>query len=154
MFSTHIWMSVINQRQACHSQVILRPSPCWAKNRPHHCSFLAHEKQVPWLCLDTITWQWWLHLFYFLRQGLFVQSWLSQNSLCRPGWSRTHRSAYLCLPNAGIKGMHHHHHPAILYLKTDGSEEKQGQILHSTCLFYQFLSGLLDTFSPSLRRSL
>ena len=36
-----------------------------------------------------------------------LQLWrLSWNSLCRPGWPRTD---CLCLPNSGIKGMHHHY---------------------------------------------
>ena len=30
------------------------------------------------------------------------------NSLCRPGWPRIQKSACLCLPSAGIKGVHHH----------------------------------------------
>jgi hypothetical protein len=29
-------------------------------------------------------------------------------SLCRPGWPRTQKSASLCLPSAGIKGVRHH----------------------------------------------
>ena len=33
---------------------------------------------------------------------------LSWNSRCRPGWPRTQKFAWLCLPNAGIKGMRHH----------------------------------------------
>jgi hypothetical protein len=33
---------------------------------------------------------------------------MSWNSLCRPGWPRTQKSAWLCLPNAGIKGVCHH----------------------------------------------
>jgi hypothetical protein len=33
---------------------------------------------------------------------------LSWNSLCRPGWPRIQKSACLCLPSAGIKGVHHH----------------------------------------------
>jgi hypothetical protein len=43
-------------------------------------------------------------LFYFLRQGFSVQSWLSWNSLCRPGWPRTQKSACVCLPSTGITG--------------------------------------------------
>jgi hypothetical protein len=35
-------------------------------------------------------------------------SWLSWNSLCRPGWPRTQKSTCLCLPSAGIKGVRHH----------------------------------------------
>jgi hypothetical protein len=39
-----------------------------------------------------------------------VQSWLSWNSLCKPGWPRTQKSACLCLclPGARIKGVRHH----------------------------------------------
>jgi hypothetical protein len=32
----------------------------------------------------------------------------THNSLGRPGWARTQKSACLCLPSAGIKGMRHH----------------------------------------------
>jgi hypothetical protein len=39
---------------------------------------------------------------------LCVYSWLSWNSLCRPGWPRTQKSACLCLPSAGIKSVCHH----------------------------------------------
>jgi hypothetical protein len=40
------------------------------------------------------------------------QPWLSWNSLCRPGWPRTQKSACPCLPIAGIKGLCHHCLPA------------------------------------------
>jgi hypothetical protein len=43
----------------------------------------------------------------FSRQGFCVKLWLSWNSLCRPDWPRTQISACLCLPSAGIKGVHH-----------------------------------------------
>ena len=51
-----------------------------------------------------------LFVFFFSsRQGFsVVQPWLSWNLLCRPGWPRTQKSACLCLPCAGIKGMSHH----------------------------------------------
>jgi hypothetical protein len=39
---------------------------------------------------------------------LSVLPWLSWNSLCRPGWPQTQKSTCLCLPSAGIKGVHHH----------------------------------------------
>lgn len=129
-------MFVINQ--TCYS---LRPSPCPAKNRPHHCSFLAHENQVPWSCSGTITRQWWLHLFCFLRQGLFVQPWLSQNSHWGPGWPWTHRG----LPTSAFQmlGLRACTTTIQRYftLRMGGSEEQQGQIVHSTCPFYQFSSG-------------
>ena len=47
-------------------------------------------------------------VLFFSRQDFSVQSWLSWNSLCRPGWPPTQKYAYLCLPSAGIKGMCHH----------------------------------------------
>ena len=46
--------------------------------------------------------------FCFSRQGFSVCPRLSWNSLCRPGWPQTQRSACLCLLNTGIKGVHHH----------------------------------------------
>jgi hypothetical protein len=53
-----------------------------------------------------------LFLFYFIfgfsRQGFSVEPWLSWNSLCRPGWPPTQKSASLYLPNVGIKGVRHH----------------------------------------------
>jgi hypothetical protein len=44
----------------------------------------------------------------FLRQDFSAWPWLSWNSLGRPGWPRTQKSACLCLPSAGIKGVRHH----------------------------------------------
>jgi hypothetical protein len=42
--------------------------------------------------------------FLFIsRQGFSVYPWLSWNSLCRPGWPRTSKSACLCLASAGLK---------------------------------------------------
>lgn len=38
-------------------------------------------------------------------QGLSTEPWLSWNSICRPGWSQTQRSACLFLLSTGIKGM-------------------------------------------------
>jgi hypothetical protein len=38
--------------------------------------------------------------FVFSRQGVSVYPWLSWNSLYRPGWLRTQKSACLCLPSA------------------------------------------------------
>jgi hypothetical protein len=37
------------------------------------------------------------------RQGFSEQSWLSWNSLRRPGWPTIQRSSCLCLLSAGIK---------------------------------------------------
>jgi hypothetical protein len=52
----------------------------------------------------------------FSRQGFSVQPWLSWNSLCRPGWPRTQKSACLCLPSAGIKGVRHHRPAVFLFM--------------------------------------
>lgn len=128
----HLWMSVINQSQTCHSQVIPRPSPCQAKKRPHHCSFLTCEKQLPWSCLGTITWQGWLHLFLFFGFWFFWErvSWCSHDCLID-----LLTSAFQMLWLKACTTTIHQY----FTLKSDGSEEKQGQILHSTWLFYQFL---------------
>ena len=51
-------------------------------------------------------------LLAFLKQSFSMMwPWLSWNSLCRPGWPRTQKSACLCLPSAGITGEHHHAGP-------------------------------------------
>jgi hypothetical protein len=47
-------------------------------------------------------------LFLVLRHGFSVYPWLSWNSLCRPGCSRTQKSTCLWLHSAGIKGVSHH----------------------------------------------
>jgi hypothetical protein len=51
-----------------------------------------------------------IFIFWFSRDrvSLCSQPWLSWNALCRPGWPRTQKSACLCLPSAGIKGVRHH----------------------------------------------
>jgi hypothetical protein len=41
--------------------------------------------------------------FFFSRQGFSVYPWLSWNSLCRPGWPGTQKSACLCLQVLGLK---------------------------------------------------
>jgi hypothetical protein len=48
--------------------------------------------------------------FGFFWDRVSLEPWLSWNSLWRPGWPRTQKSACLCLrlPSAGIKGMCHH----------------------------------------------
>jgi hypothetical protein len=47
-------------------------------------------------------------LLFILRQGFSVFPWLSWNSLCRPDWPWTQRSACLCLQSTGIKAVNHH----------------------------------------------
>jgi hypothetical protein len=49
---------------------------------------------------------------------------LSWNSLCRPGWPRTQKSACLCLLSAGIKGVRHHAwHPYFTFKSIFGVGE-------------------------------
>jgi hypothetical protein len=51
-----------------------------------------------------------LEIFLFVVCLFFKTEfpWMSWNSLCRPGWPQTQKSACLCLPSAGIKGVRHH----------------------------------------------
>jgi hypothetical protein len=44
----------------------------------------------------------------FFETGFLCVALAVLNSLCRPGWPQTQKSACLCLPSAGIKGVHHH----------------------------------------------
>jgi hypothetical protein len=66
--------------------------------------------EVPFkiVCLFTYLFTYLFIYWFFLRQGFSVYPWLSWNSLCRPGWPQTQKSACLCLPSAGIKGVCHH----------------------------------------------
>lgn len=53
---------------------------------------------------------WVLFVFVVVFRDRVSLSWLSWNSLCRSGWSRTH----ICLslpPECGITGMCYHHRP-------------------------------------------
>jgi hypothetical protein len=60
--------------------------------------------------------------FWFFETGFLCMAWLSWNSLCRPGWLQTQKSACLCLPNSGIKGVRYHcpapGHSSSVWLKT------------------------------------
>ena len=47
-------------------------------------------------------------ILFFSKQSFSVEPWLFWNLLCRPGGPWTQRSACLCFPSAGIKGMCHH----------------------------------------------
>jgi hypothetical protein len=48
------------------------------------------------------------------------------NSLWRPGWPQTQKSACLCLPSAGIKGVCHHHPAWLLLLSPKCMEQIHG----------------------------
>lgn len=47
----------------------------------------------------------WAFFFFFWDRIFCVISLAVLDLLCRPGWSRTQRSARLCLPSAGIMGL-------------------------------------------------
>jgi hypothetical protein len=47
-------------------------------------------------------------LFVCFETGFLCVVLAAWNSLCRPGWPRTQKSASLCCPSARIKGMCHH----------------------------------------------
>jgi hypothetical protein len=64
-------------------------------------------------CLFWFGLVWFLVLFF--ETGFLCVAWLSWNSFCRSGWPQTQKSACLCLPSAGIKGVRHHC-PAFSYL--------------------------------------
>jgi hypothetical protein len=44
-------------------------------------------------------------LILIVQTGFLCVALLFWNSLCRPGWPGTQRSACLCLPSAGTKGV-------------------------------------------------
>jgi hypothetical protein len=69
-----------------------------------------------------------LSLFCFLKQEFLCGALAILNTLCRPGWPPTQRSAYLCLPRAGIKSMCHHCSAVHQYFKGNicGSHESLG----------------------------
>ena len=51
----------------------------------------------------------WSDFWIFSRQEFSICPWLSWNSLCKTCWPCTQKSAYVCLPSAGIKAVHHQH---------------------------------------------
>jgi hypothetical protein len=55
--------------------------------------------------------------FCFSRQGFSIESWMSWNSLYRPGWPQIQRSAWPCLRSAEIKGVYYHHSASIDFKK-------------------------------------
>jgi hypothetical protein len=54
-----------------------------------------------------------LFFCFFLGGGCRVSLY---SSGCRPGWPRTQKSACLCLPSAGIKGVRHYAWPSCSFL--------------------------------------
>jgi hypothetical protein len=56
-------------------------------------------------CLFSCLFGW---FFYFFETGFLCVALAVLELTRRPGWPQTQKSAYLCLPSAGIKGMRHH----------------------------------------------
>jgi hypothetical protein len=113
---------------------------CWLVTASHHIKFLSscsHNiksyinslihfsvKAEFWLSFINSSYLIYLFIFGFSRQDFSLQSWLSGNSLCRPGWPWTQKSACFCLPSAGIKGMCHHC-PTVFWLLKTAMQENQ-----------------------------
>lgn len=92
----------------------------------HDCSISAEARGhgIPWHWsyrqLSDIMWVLGIHpglspLSHLFRPQVFVLfyfweriSWLSWNLLCRSSWPLTQKSACLCLPSTGIRGVYHH----------------------------------------------
>ena len=72
------------------------------------------------------------------RSCIFVQPWLSWNSLCRPGWPRTQKFASLCPPSAGIKGVRHHC-PALTYFYIFQVKRIDPKAIHLTAILEHLL---------------
>ena len=68
-------------------------------------------------------------MFLFLFFSRQVVSKLSWNSLCRPGWPLTQKSACLCLLSAEIKSVRHHTRPVwISYATSENSSPECGSL--------------------------
>jgi hypothetical protein len=52
----------------------------------------------------------------------------------RPGWPRTQKSACLCLPSAGIKGVRHHSRLQLLFLMNTGQNHRKSHTLQRSGL--------------------
>ena len=63
-------------------------------------------------CLFSCLFGW---FFYFFETGFLCVALAVLELTRRPGWPQTQKSACLCLPSAGIKGMRHHC-PGFLFM--------------------------------------
>ena len=81
-----------------------------------------------------------MFFFHPLWQGFSVQHWLSWNSVCRPDWPPTHKSACLCLPSAGIKGVCHYE-PATLvaFIPINNHRVVGSPLKHLLCIVWIIL---------------
>ena len=84
--------------------------------------------------------------------------WLSWNSLCRPGWPWTQKSACLCLPSAGIKGVHHHAHLVWIFHLTfffsRKREKEDMEMEHRGRLISEFKASLFYKMSSRTARAI
>ena len=85
-------------------------------SRGRHCLYLVGDYTTV-VFLNFFSYFFGFLNFFLSRQSFFVYPWMSWNSLYRPDWPWTQMSACLCLPVAGIKGMHHHHPAFQVILK-------------------------------------
>jgi hypothetical protein len=73
---------------------------------------------------------------------------------CRPGWPRTQKSAYRCLPSAGIKGVCHHRRASKTLLMDYYANKKRKEAAVCVCvprLLSQHLGSRGRWISVSLR---
>lgn len=88
------------------------------------CSYIC---ECPWLDLLLLLLLLYLLCFFLLRQGLSTYPWLSLKSLCRPGWTWTHRFTCLCLAGAEIKDFKNtFDHKTLFY----GAHAQASSIIH------------------------
>jgi hypothetical protein len=108
-----------------------------------------------------ICWSNFFFFFGFPRQGFSVYSWLSWNSLCRPGWPQTQKSTCLCLPSAGIKDICHYCPESLYFLSATCSF--LGMCLPTLCYLHfcvqfflccctYFLSSMVSLFTAAGQR--
>jgi hypothetical protein len=80
-----------------------------------------------------------LIFFFFKMRFLFIVL-AVQDSLCRPGWSRTQRSTSLCFLSAAIKGVYHHYPSNNWFLRITQVKCKHVFTYHTyTYVYYRWL---------------
>jgi hypothetical protein len=68
---------------------------------------------------DCLSFLFFSFFFFFPDRVSLCSPWLSWNSLCRPGWPWTQKSACLCLLSAGIEGVRHHARLVLVFYCCD-----------------------------------
>jgi hypothetical protein len=97
------------------------------KNRKRYCYYAVSLRfSITYLGLVWFGLVWFFFFFFFLvfqdRVSLYSPE---CPGTYRPGWPRTQKSACLCLPSAGIKGVHDHCPAHILFLLTVDNRNNQ-----------------------------